>query len=51
MSLADADRIVGRKLDGVRGLAFRDGNHVRLLSRNRLSLNNTYPEPVDGLAK
>jgi DNA ligase D-like protein (predicted ligase) len=35
----------------VRGLAFRDGDQVRLMSRNRLSLNNTYPEIVEALAK
>ena len=34
-----------------RGLAFRDGDQVRLLSRNHLSLNGTYPEIVDALAK
>jgi bifunctional non-homologous end joining protein LigD len=48
---SDPDWIFERKLDGVRGLAFRDGDQVRLMSRNRLSLNNTYPEIVDALAK
>jgi DNA ligase D-like protein (predicted ligase) len=48
---SDPEWIFERKLDGVRGLAFRDGDHVRLLSRNRLSLNGTYPEVVDALAK
>jgi bifunctional non-homologous end joining protein LigD len=48
---SDPEWIFERKLDGVRGLAFRDGDQVRLLSRNRLSLNNTYPELVDALAK
>jgi DNA ligase D-like protein (predicted ligase) len=48
---SDPDWIFERKLDGVRGLAFRDGDRVRLLSRNRLSLNNTYPEIVEALAK
>jgi bifunctional non-homologous end joining protein LigD len=48
---SDPDWIFERKLDGVRGLAFRDGDRVRLLSRNRLSLNNTYPEIVETLAK
>jgi bifunctional non-homologous end joining protein LigD len=46
---SDPDWIFERKLDGVRCLAFRDGNRVRLLSRNRLSLNGTYPELVDAL--
>jgi len=48
---SDPDWIFERKLDGVRGLAFRDHNRIRLLSRNRLSLNNTYPEIVEALAK
>jgi bifunctional non-homologous end joining protein LigD len=48
---SDPDWIFERKLDGIRGLAFRDGRRVRLLSRNRLPLNNTYPEIVEALAK
>jgi DNA ligase D-like protein (predicted ligase) len=48
---SDPQWLFERKLDGVRGLAFRDGDEVRLLSRNRLSLNGTYPEIVDALAK
>jgi bifunctional non-homologous end joining protein LigD len=48
---SDPDWVFERKLDGVRGLAFRDGDRVRLMSRNRLSLNNTYPEIVEALAK
>ena len=48
---SDPDWIFERKLDGVRGLAFRDGGQMRLLSRNRLRLNNTYPEIVEALAK
>jgi bifunctional non-homologous end joining protein LigD len=48
---SDPEWLFERKLDGVRGLAFRDGDQVRLLSRNRLSLNGTYPEIVDALAK
>jgi len=48
---SDPGWIFERKLDGVRGLAFRDGKRIRLLSRNRLSLNNTYPEIVEVLAK
>jgi DNA ligase D-like protein (predicted ligase) len=47
---SDADWIFERKLDGMRCLAFRDGDRVRLLSRNRLPLNGTYPELVDALA-
>ncbi len=47
---SDPGWIYERKLDGVRCLAFRDGRRVRLLSRNRQSLNGTYPEVVDALA-
>ena len=48
---SDPDWIFERKLDGVRGLAFRDRDRVRLLSRNRLRLDDTYPEIVESLAK
>ena len=48
---SDPQWIFERKLDGVRGLAYRDGDEIRLLSRNRLSLNGTYPEIVDALAR
>lgn len=41
--------IFERKLDGERCLAFCSGSNVRLLSRNELSLTNTYPEIVDAL--
>jgi bifunctional non-homologous end joining protein LigD len=34
----------------MRCLGFRDADRVRLLSRNRQSLNGTYPELVDALA-
>jgi bifunctional non-homologous end joining protein LigD len=47
---SDPKWIFERKLDGVRCLAFRDGRRVRLLSRNRQSLNGTYPEVVHALA-
>lgn len=47
---SDPDWIFERKFDGMRCLGFRDGDRVRLLSRNRLSLNGTYPEIVDALA-
>jgi bifunctional non-homologous end joining protein LigD len=39
--------IFERKFDGMRCLAFRDGDDVRLFSRNRKPLNQTYPELVD----
>jgi bifunctional non-homologous end joining protein LigD len=35
-----------RKLDGIRLLAFKDGREVRLLSRNRLRQNVSYPSFV-----
>jgi bifunctional non-homologous end joining protein LigD len=40
----DPNWIYERKLDGIRCIAIRDGAHVRLLSRNDLSLNARYPE-------
>src|ERR1700739_1719674 len=46
----DPEWIFERKFDGMRCLAFRDGERVRLLSRNRQPLNATYPELVDALA-
>ncbi|MCF3960544.1 non-homologous end-joining DNA ligase [Streptomyces fuscigenes] len=42
--------IFERKLDGVRLLAVRDERGTRLLSRNGLRENATYPEIVDALA-
>jgi bifunctional non-homologous end joining protein LigD len=47
---SDPDWIFERKFDGVRCLAFRDGDRVRLLSRNQQLVNDTYPELVDALA-
>lgn len=46
----DPGWIFERKFDGMRCLAFRDGDRIRLLSRNRQQLNGTYPELVDALA-
>ncbi len=46
---SDAGWIYERKLDGQRVLAFRDGAGVRLMSRNRLSSNGSYPELVDAI--
>jgi bifunctional non-homologous end joining protein LigD len=40
-----------RKLDGERVLVFRQGKRVRLVSRNKKLLNNTYPELVDAYKK
>ena len=47
---SDPHWIFERKFDGMRCLAFRDGDRVRLLSRNRQPLNGTYPELVDALS-
>ena len=40
-----------RKLDGERCLAFGHGQGVRLMSRNRKELNNTYPEISEALRR
>lgn len=47
---SDPDWIFERKLDGERVLAFRDGDRVRLLSRNRKELSDTYPELAEAVA-
>jgi ATP-dependent DNA ligase len=39
-----------RKLDGIRLLAFKDEQDVRLLSRNRLLRNDSYPAFVSAIA-
>ncbi len=46
---SDPDWIYEPKFDGERALAFCQGKRLRLLSRNRKSLNDTYPELVDAL--
>jgi bifunctional non-homologous end joining protein LigD len=46
---SDPNWIFEHKLDGERCLAFKRGRSVRLLSRNKQPLNNTYPEIVEGL--
>ena len=48
---SDPDWIFERKLDGIRCIAIRDGEHLHLLSRNDLSQNARYPELVDALGK
>jgi bifunctional non-homologous end joining protein LigD len=40
-----------RKLDGIRVLAFKNGADVRLLSRNKLPLNGSYPAVVDAVGQ
>ena len=42
--------IFERKLDGIRLLAFKNGRNVRLLSRNRLPQNASYPSVVEEIA-
>jgi bifunctional non-homologous end joining protein LigD len=41
--------IYERKLDGIRCLAFRHDQELRLLSRNKLSLNGRFPEIASAL--
>jgi DNA ligase D-like protein (predicted ligase) len=43
--------IFERKLDGIRLLAFKNGGKIRLLSRNRLPQNASYPSVVDAIAR
>jgi bifunctional non-homologous end joining protein LigD len=38
-----------RKLDGERCLSFRDGDQVRLMTRNQKMVSSTYPELVEAL--
>jgi ATP-dependent DNA ligase len=45
-----ADWVFERKLDGIRLLAFKNGPNVRLLSRNRLPQNESYPSFVKAIA-
>jgi DNA ligase D-like protein (predicted ligase) len=46
---SDPAWIFERKLDGIRCVAIRSGDRVRLLSRNDLSLNGRYPEVAKAL--
>src|SRR2546421_6050519 len=41
--------IFERKLDGIRLLAFKEGPAVRLLSRNRLPQNASYPSIAEAI--
>lgn len=45
------DWVFERKLDGVRLLAFKRGNDVRIYSRNRLLQNDAVPEFVNAVRK
>jgi bifunctional non-homologous end joining protein LigD len=46
---SDPDWIFERKLDGIRCIAIKAEQRVRLLSRNHLSLNSRFPEIVAAL--
>ena len=48
---SDPDWIYERKFDGVRCLIFKQGNEVRLLSRNKKSQNDIYPELKEAFDK
>jgi len=48
---SDPGWVYERKLDGVRCLVFRRGSRVRLLSRNRKDMNDTWPELVEALGQ
>ena len=48
---SDPNWIFEHKLDGERCLAFKHGRTVRLLSRNKQRLNNTYPEVAEALER
>ena len=43
--------IFERKLDGIRLLTYKRGSDVRLFSRNRLPLNDAYPDVVRAVAE
>lgn len=47
----DNDWNFERKLDGIRLLVFRSGDHVELLTRNGKSRNDHFPELVDVFAR
>lgn len=48
---SDPAWIFERKLDGERCLGYRHGGEVRLLSRNRKRLDDTYPEVAEALGR
>jgi len=47
---SDPDWIYERKLDGERVLVFRDGERLRLMTRNRHDVTETWPELAEALA-
>jgi DNA ligase D-like protein (predicted ligase) len=48
---SDPGWIFERKLDGIRCLAFKAGEQVRMLSRNKLSLNARFAQVAESLAQ
>jgi len=46
---SDSAWIFERKFDGERCLAFRDGGHLRLMTRNQQQVTGTYPEIAGAL--
>jgi bifunctional non-homologous end joining protein LigD len=48
---SDPQWLFERKLDGERVLAFRTRDGVRLMTRNRKQINNTYPELAEALER
>src|ERR1700733_336869 len=48
---SDPNWIFERKLDGIRCIAIRSGEAVKLLSRNDLSMNDRYPELVEAFSE
>jgi bifunctional non-homologous end joining protein LigD len=50
-AFSDPDWLFERKLDGIRCLAIRDDDALRMLSRNDLDLAARYPEVRDALAE
>ncbi|RFP87220.1 ATP-dependent DNA ligase [Rhodobacteraceae bacterium 63075] len=47
---SDPDWLFERKLDGERVLVFRDGDRLRLMTRNRNDVTDTWPELAEALA-
>ena len=43
------DWLYEMKFDGYRALAFKAGNEVWLLSRNRTNFNDNYPQLIESL--
>ncbi|MGC9318013.1 MAG: DNA ligase D [Armatimonadota bacterium] len=48
---SDPEWVFERKLDGERCIAYRQGDSVRLMSRNRRLINDAYPELVEAIAE